>query len=100
MGRVWVEDNRSGLLLSPQDAALPRAAAGIHQGAQNSYLRSVWETLSVGSADAELLGDLDSLRDRSLELVANEALAASVSSTLVANVAGTGMTPQAKFILT
>ena len=33
-GNVWVEDNRSGLLLTPQDAALSRAAAGIHQGSR------------------------------------------------------------------
>lgn len=48
-----------------------------------------------GSADADLLPDLPELRERSRALVRNTPLAGGAISTVVTNVVGTGLEPQA-----
>lgn len=55
--------------------------------------RGGWYSVQ-GSADAEILPDLPSVRGRSRELIANDPIAASIKQTLVDNVVGTGIRAQ------
>ncbi len=64
-----------------------------YNGAAKTRLRSNWSPAS-GSADADLLPDLPTLRDRSRDLNRNDAHAAAITSTIVENVIGTGIRPQ------
>lgn len=50
----------------------------------------------AGSADADLLGDLQVLRDRSQHLVNNAPLATGAINTMATNVVGTGLVPKAR----
>jgi lambda family phage portal protein len=52
-----------------------------------------WRTTS-GSADADILPDLPTLRDRSRDLSRNAPLASGALSTVITNVVGTGLEPQ------
>ena len=64
-----------------------------YQGASYNRPRSNW-TVSPGSADADLLPELDTLRERSRDLIRNDPHAASISQSLVDNVIGNGIRPQ------
>lgn len=64
-----------------------------YRGAEKSRLRGDWKALN-GSADADLLGDLPTLRQRSRDLNRNDAHASAITGTVVANVVGTGLHPQ------
>lgn len=66
-----------------------------YRGAEKSRLRGDWTALN-GSADADLLGDLPTLRQRSRDLNRNDAHASAITSTVVANVVGTGLKPQSR----
>jgi lambda family phage portal protein len=66
-----------------------------YRGAEKSRLRGDWKALN-GSADADLLGDLPSLRQRSRDLNRNDAHANAITGTVVANVVGTGLKPQSR----
>lgn len=66
-----------------------------YRGAEKSRLRGDWTALN-GSADADLLDDLPTLRQRSRELNRNDAHASAITGTVVANVVGTGIRPQSR----
>lgn len=66
-----------------------------YRGAEKSRLRGDWKALS-GSADADLLGDLPTLRQRSRDLNRNDAHASAITGTVVVNVIGTGLRPQSR----
>lgn len=66
-----------------------------YRGAEKSRLRGDWKALN-GSADADLLGDLPTLRQRSRDLNRNDAHASAITGTVVANVVGTGLKPQSR----
>ncbi|WP_447983791.1 phage portal protein [Nitrospira sp. Nam74] len=65
-----------------------------YRGATKDRLHSAWSPYG-GSADADLLPELADLRERSRELNRNDAFAAAITDTVVANVIGTGLRPQA-----
>jgi len=66
-----------------------------YRGAEKNRLRGDWKALN-GSADADLLGDLPTLRQRSRDLNRNDAHASAITGTVVANVVGTGLRPQSR----
>jgi lambda family phage portal protein len=66
-----------------------------YRGADKSRLRGDWSALG-GSADADLLWDLPTLRQRSRDLNRNDAHASAITGTIVANVVGTGLRPQSR----
>ena len=66
-----------------------------YQGADRGRLFGHWNPGS-GSADADLLPDLATLRERSRDLNRNDAIAAGITGTKVANVIGTGIRPQSR----
>ena len=72
------------------------AGGGAYTGASKSRRSmSEWGTTS-GSANADLLPDLPTLRDRSRDLVRNAPLAGGAINTVVTNVVGTGLTLQSR----
>lgn len=68
---------------------------GAYRGAEKNRLRADWKALN-GSADADLLPDLPTLRQRSRDLNRNDAHASAITGTVVANVVGTGLKPQSR----
>ena len=102
---TWFETAISAL--SPKWAyqrAQYRAAAGVlqkqkfsstYRGAEKNRLRTDW-TVSGGSADADLLDDLPTLRERSRDLDRNDPWARSVYNTIAVNTIGTGLVPQSQ----
>jgi lambda family phage portal protein len=70
-------------------------ALGAYRGADRNRLRGDWTALN-GSADADLLPDLPTLRQRSRDLNRNDAHASAITSTVVVNVIGTGLKPQSR----
>lgn len=66
-----------------------------YRGAEHSRLREDWLGAG-GSADAELLDDLPTLRDRSRDLDKNDPWARSVYNTIAVNAIGTGLVPQSR----
>lgn len=75
-----------------------RAAArmlGAYRGAEKNRLRGDWHAMQ-GSADADLLPDLPTLRQRSRDLNRNDAHASAITGTVVENVVGTGLRPQSR----
>lgn len=66
-----------------------------YRGAESNRLRGDWSVLG-GSADADLLTDLPTLRNRSRDLNRSSAHAAAITSTVCVNVIGTGLKPQSR----
>jgi len=66
-----------------------------YRGAERNRLRGDWRALN-GSADADLLPDLPTLRQRSRDLNRNDAHASAITDTRVVNVVGTGLKPQSR----
>lgn len=66
-----------------------------YRGAEKNRLRGDWHALH-GSADADLLPDLPTLRQRSRDLNRNDAHASAITGTVVENVVGTGIKPQSR----
>ena len=72
------------------------ALAGSYVGARKDRRETENWSVSGGSADADLLWDLPTLRERSRDLVRNAPLAAGAINTMVTNVVGTGLVPKAR----
>lgn len=70
-------------------------ALSSYRGAEKNRLRGDWNALN-GSADADLLPDLPTLRQRARDLNRNDAHASAITSTVVMNVVGTGIKPQSR----
>ena len=70
-------------------------ALGSYRGADRNRLRGDWTAMN-GSADADLLPDLPTLRQRSRDLNRNDAHASAITATVVVNVIGTGLKPQSR----
>lgn len=69
---------------------------GAHRSTSASNKNTAgWRTVN-GSADADLLSDLPTLRDQSRDLIRNEALPAGAINTVVTAVVGTGVVPQSR----
>lgn len=73
--------------------ALAGGGGGYLGGRRDRRATSEWRP-SGGSADADLLPDLPTLRDRSRDLSRNAPLATGAINTVVTNVVGTGLDPQ------
>lgn len=74
-----------------QQARVAMALSGGYSGASKSRRSmSAWQTTS-NDADADLLPDLPTLRERSRDLARNNPLATGALNTKVANVVGTGL---------
>lgn len=93
-------DAAIGLLAPAWAVQRLRARASIkmfstYRGAEKNRLRGDWTALN-GSADADLLPDLPTLRQRSRDLTRNDAHASAIAGTVVENVVGTGIRPQSR----
>jgi lambda family phage portal protein len=66
-----------------------------YRGADKTRLNVGWRVTS-GSADQDILPDLDALRERARDLNRNNDIAAGVTSTIVNNVVGNGISPQSR----
>ncbi len=69
------------------------ALKGSYAGASRDRLRSSWIPYG-GSADEDLLPDLNDLRERSRDLARNDGVASGIISSMVSNVVGHGIVPQ------
>ncbi|MCX5712118.1 MAG: phage portal protein [Candidatus Omnitrophica bacterium] len=69
------------------------ALRGGYTGAKTTRLNENWFT-GGGSADEDLLPDIQDLRERSRDLNRNDGIAAGVTGTMVTNVIGSGIQPQ------
>jgi lambda family phage portal protein len=63
---------------------------GYTGGKKNRHATSEWQT-SAGNADADILPDLETIRERSRDLIRNNPLACGAMKTKVTNVVGTGL---------
>ena len=72
------------------------ALTGSYVGARKDRRETQNWSVSGGSADADILWDLPTLRERSRDLVRNAPLATGAINTLVTNVVGTGLVPKAR----
>lgn len=80
-----------------QQARMFMALAGGYTGASKSRRQtSDWKVTKNSSADADTLPDLQTLRDRSRDLVRNEPLASGAISGVVTSVVGTGLALQSR----
>ncbi len=82
-----------GLRRAQRRAAYKMLSA--YRGASRDRLRQNW-TPNGGSADADLLNDLPSLRERSRDLNRNDAFASAITSTVTTNIIGTGLRAQCR----
>ncbi len=71
------------------------ALRGGYSGAKTDRLRDHWMP-SAGSADEDLLWDLDLLRQRSRDLNRNDGIAGGITNTMLANIVGSGIQPQSR----
>lgn len=78
-----------------QARAARRVMFGSYRGAEKNRLTQSWTALG-GSADADLLPDLPTLRQRCRDLNRNDAHASAITNTVVANEVGTGLKPQSR----
>lgn len=69
------------------------ALRGGYGGAEVNRLNNNWVPKG-GSADEDLLPDLDRLRERSRDLNRNDSVASGITSTMLSNTIGTGICPQ------
>jgi lambda family phage portal protein len=90
-------------IFSPQAAAkrkyfryISRKMFGSYRGAEIGRLRGSWLP-GGGSADEDLLPNLDKLRERSRDLVRNDGIASGAIDTVVTNIIGSGIRPQSRF---
>lgn len=74
-----------------QVARFQMAATGSYMGASKARRALTEWITSAGDADADILPDLATLRERSRDLIRNNALAAGALNTKVTNVVGTGL---------
>lgn len=80
-----------------QRARMFMAVAGGYTGAARARRQtSEWKVSQNASADADILTDLPTLRDRSRDLVRNEPLAAGAIGGVVTSVVGTGLALQSR----
>lgn len=109
MGADWIDKagtwiDRSIGVVAP-GRALKRQAAreglkffssgGSYRGSKSTRLNYGWATRQE-SADAALYGELEILRNRSRDLVRNDAVAAGATETIVVNTVKNGLTPQSR----
>lgn len=71
-------------------ARFQMALAGAYSGASKRKQLSTWKT-SAGDADSDILGDLETLRDRSRDLIRNNSLATGILNTKCTSIVGTGL---------
>lgn len=69
---------------------------GAYRTASPSNKNTAGWTVRNGSADADTLADLPTVRDQARDLVRNEALPSGAISTVVTAVVGTGVVPQSR----
>lgn len=67
-----------------------------YKSASSQGNQTPWLNASNRSADAEILGDLETLRNRSRAANRDDAIASGITGTLVRGVVGTGLRPQAR----
>lgn len=72
------------------------ASSGAYEGARSDRTALQSWSAGGGSADADLNPDLETLRDRSRDLIRNNALARGTVSTVVTKVVSTGLSLQAR----
>jgi len=75
---------------------LPLGNHGAYRTASAANKNTIGWSTSTGSADADTLADLPTLRRQSRDLVRNEALPAGAIGTMVLGVVGQGIVPQSR----
>jgi lambda family phage portal protein len=94
-GLILPEDIARQQISAMLSTAFP-AARGTYRSASGRNKNTIeWHT-SSGSADVDTLGDLQTLRQQSSDLMRNEALAAGAIGTMVLGVVGPGIVPQSR----
>lgn len=81
--------------LRAREREAARRAQTTYKATARDHTRSGWE-VSGGSPDADILPDLDLHRQRSRQLIRDDATAASVVQVVVDNVIGSGMRAQSR----
>lgn len=76
--------------------AWPIGNPGAYRSANNANKNTAFWKTSDGSADADTLADLPTLRRQSRDLIRNEALPAGAIDTMVMGVVGLGVVPQSR----
>lgn len=89
-------------VFSPHKALERKAARKVseqfsdaYRGSESTRIHNTWQVTS-GSPDADILPVLDVLRERSRDLIRNDPHAASIVNSMVDNIVGTGIRPQAQ----
>jgi len=85
-----------GLARAKARVELAIAGVGGYTGAKKSRNATKEWAVTAGSADADLLFDVQTLRERSEDLTRNAPLATGAIKTMVTNVVGTGLVPKAR----
>lgn len=100
--KIGVGIDRLISIFSPKKAfqrSAYRRAQGImasgYRGSSTNRLKSSWVP-GGGSPDSDILNDLPKLRERSRDLNRNDAHAAGITSTMVTNTVGSGISLQSK----
>ncbi|MCK5057095.1 MAG: phage portal protein [Candidatus Aminicenantes bacterium] len=74
---------------------ISKSMFGSYRGAKSDRFRSSWGP-GGGSADQDLLTDLPKLRERSRDLIRNDAIASGGVETIITNIIGSGIKPQSR----
>lgn len=69
------------------------ALSGGYSGGKSDRVRESW-IAGGGSADEDLLPDLQALREKSRDLNRNDSVASGVTATMITNIIGSGIIPQ------
>ena len=96
-GLILPEDiarDKIGAMLS--GGAWPMGNPGAYRSASNANKNTAFWKTTNGSADADTLADLPTLRRQSRDLIRNEALPAGAIDTMVLGVVGQGIVPQSR----
>ena len=74
---------------------ISKSMFGSYNGAKSDRFRSSWGP-GGGSADQDLLSDLPKLRERSRDLIRNDAIASGGIETIITNIIGSGIKVQSR----
>jgi lambda family phage portal protein len=94
-GIAWLNPQAGLRRLQSRSALQIMAANGGYEGARRNRHNDNWNTKS-GSADAEITGDIETLRDRARDVLRNNPFAEKGVDEIVSYAVSTGMTPLTK----
>lgn len=95
-GVIMPEDLARSTMAAMIGNMFPMGNHGAYRSASSSNKNTAGWVTSDGSADADSLADIPTLRRQSRDLIRNEALPAGAVGTMVTGVVGQGVIPQAR----